>query len=138
MKLESQLPRQSPWLYTVPLLNTILLLLVYFLFSSGFVVQSGVTVTLPRSTSRLSGFDRAHIITIAAGEDAPVYYDGVKVTSDELKAALDRDKKKDRRALIHADVRAPSGKVMEVSNTALAMGFEIAFATMPPSISTPP
>ena len=29
MKLESQLPRQSPWLYTVPLLNTILLLLVY-------------------------------------------------------------------------------------------------------------
>ena len=134
MKLESHLPRQSPWLYTVPLLNTILLLLVYFLFSSGFVIQSGVTVNLPQSASRLSGFDRAHIITIAGGEDAPVYYDGVKVTLDELNRALDRDRKQDRRAIIHADVRAPFGKVMMVANAALAMGFEIAHATTPPSM----
>lgn len=136
MKLESQLPRQSPWLYTVPLLNTILLLLVYFLFSSGFVIQSGVTVNLPQSASRLSGFDRAHIITIAGGEDAPVYYDGKKVTLDELNQALDRDRKKDRRAIIHADVRAPFGKVMLVTNAALAVGFEIAHATTPPSLTS--
>jgi hypothetical protein len=44
MKLESHLPKQSPWLYTVPLLNTILLLLVYFLLTSNFVVQSGISV----------------------------------------------------------------------------------------------
>ena len=136
MKLESHLPRQSPWLYTVPLLNTILLLLVYFLFSSGFVIQSGVTVNLPQSASRLSGFDRAHIITIAGGEEAPVYYDGIKVTMDELNQRLDKDRKKDRRAIIHADVRAPFGKVMLVTNAALAMGFEIAHATTPPSVSS--
>jgi biopolymer transport protein ExbD len=136
MKLESHLPRQSPWLYTVPLLNTILLLLVYFLFSSGFVIQSGVTVNLPHSASRLSGFDRAHIITIAGGEEAPVYYDGIKVTLDELNQRLDKDRKKDRRAIIHADVRAPFGKVMLVTNAALAMGFEIAHATTPPSVSS--
>jgi biopolymer transport protein ExbD len=136
MKLESQLPRQSPWLYTVPLLNTILLLLVYFLFSSGFVIQSGVTVTLPKSSSRLSGFDRAHIIAIAAGENAPVYYDGVKVTIDQLNEALERDRKNDRRAIIHADVRAPHGKVQEVESAALAMGFEVAIATTPAPIPT--
>jgi biopolymer transport protein ExbD len=136
MKLESHLPRQSPWLYTVPLLNTILLLLVYFLFSSGFVIQSGVTVNLPHSASRLSGFDRAHIITIAGGEEAPVYYDGIKVTLDELNQRLDKDRKKDRRAIIHADMRAPFGKVMLVTNAALAMGFEIAHATTPPSVSS--
>ena len=136
MKLESQLPRQSPWLYTVPLLNTILLLLVYFLFSSGFVIQSGVTVNLPQSASRLSGFDRAHIITIAGGESAPVYYDGKKVSLIELDEALDRDRKKDRRAIIHADVGAPFGKVMQVTNAALAKGFEIAHATTPPSLSS--
>ena len=136
MKLESHLPRQSPWLYTVPLLNTILLLLVYFLFSSGFVIQSGVTVNLPQSASRLSGFDRAHIITIAGGEEAPVYYDGIKVTMDELNQRPDKDRKKDRRAIIHADVRAPFGKVMLVTNAALAMGFEIAHATTPPSVSS--
>lgn len=136
MKLESQLPRQSPWLYTVPLLNTILLLLVYFLFSSGFVIQSGVTVTLPQSASRLSGFDRAHMITIAGGEDAPIYYDGAKVTFDGLNEALEKDRKKDRRAIIYADVRAPYGKVMLVSNAALALGFEIAHGTTPPAINS--
>jgi len=136
MKLESHLPRQSPWLYTVPLLNTILLLLVYFLFSSGFVNQSGVTVTLPQSASRLSGFDRAHVITIVGGEDAPIYYDGNKVTPDELNKAMERDRKKDRRAVIHADVHTPYGKVMLVSNAALAMGFEIALMTTPPALSS--
>lgn len=136
MKLESQLPRQSPWLYTVPLLNTILLLLMYFLLSSGFVIKSGVTVNLPQSASRLSGFDRAHIITVAGGEDAPVYYDGKRVTLEGLNEALERDRKGDRRAIIHADVRAPFGKVMLVTNAALARGFEIAQATTPPSLSS--
>ncbi len=136
MRLESYLPRQSPWLYLAPLLNTILLLLVYFLFSSGFVIQSGVTVNLPQSSSRLSGFDRAHIIAITAGEEAPIYYDGRKVSLDELKEALVRDRKKGRRAIIHADERSPFGKVMQVSNMALALGFEIAHATTPPALSS--
>lgn len=137
MKLESHLPRQSPWLYTAPLLNTILLLLVYFLFSSGFVIQSGVTVNLPESASRLSGFDRAHIITIAAGEDAPTYYDGRLVTLDELASALDHDRRKDRRCIIHADERTPHGRVMRVKNAALARGFEVAIATTPPAVAPP-
>lgn len=132
MKLESHLPRQSPWLYIAPLLNTILLLLVYFLFSSGFVIQSGVTVSLPQSSSRLSGFDRAHIIALTSGEEAPIYYDGKKVSLDQLKQSLTRDRDKDRRAIIHADESAPYGRVMEVSNMALALGFEIAHATTPP------
>lgn len=136
MKLESHLPRQSPWLYTVPLLNTILLLLVYFLFSSGFVIQSGVTVDLPQSASRLSGFDRAHIITIVGGEDAAIYYDGRQVTQAGLTEAMEKDRKKDRRAVIHADVRTPYGRVMRVSNAALALGFEIALMTTPPTLGS--
>ncbi len=136
MKLESHLPRQSPWLYTVPLLNTILLLLVYFLFSSGFVIQSGVTVNLPQSASRLSGFDRAHVITIVGGENAAIYYDGRPVTQAGLTEVMEKDRKKDRRAVIHADVRTPYGKVMQISNAALALGFEIALMTTPPTLSS--
>ncbi len=132
MKLESHLPRQSPWLFIAPLLNAILLLLVYFLFSSGFVHQSGVRVDLPLSSSRLAGFDRAHIITVAAGESAPIFYDGREVTFSDLTAALDADKKGSRRAIIHADERAPHGRVMRVSDAALARGYEIAYATAPP------
>lgn len=137
MKLESHLPRQSPWLFIAPLLNAILLLLVYFLFSSGFVQQSGIRVDLPLSSSRLAGFDRAHIITVAAGESTQIYYDGREVSLGELEAALDADRKGSRRAIIHADERAPHGRVMRVSDAALARGFEVAYATIPPPPAAP-
>lgn len=131
MKLESHLPKQSPWLYITPLLNAILLLLVYFLFSSGFVVQSGITVEKPQSSSRLTGFDRAHIITVAAGTDAPVYLDGRRVSLLELRQRLEQQRDGERRVIIHADRQAPYGRVVEVSNVALELGFEAAHSTTP-------
>ncbi|GEP42973.1 ExbD/TolR family protein [Brevifollis gellanilyticus] len=136
MKLESHLPKQSPWLYITPLLNAILLLLVYFLFSSGFVVQSGITVEMPRSSSRLTGFDRAHIVTIAGGESAAMYFDGKLVTWDELRATLEKLRSGERRILLHADRFAPTGKFTEVSSLAMEMGYEVALSTTPTQPAT--
>ncbi len=131
MKLESHLPRQSPWLYITPLLNAILLLLVYFLFSSGFVIQSGITVEKPRSSSRLTGFDRAHIITLAAGNEAPIYFDGRRITFDQLSQRLVDSRTGERRVIIHHDRQAPSGRVVEIINLAQELGFEAALSTTP-------
>ncbi|MEN3941021.1 biopolymer transporter ExbD [Prosthecobacter sp. SYSU 5D2] len=133
MKLESHLPRQSPWLYITPLLNAILLLLVYFLFSSGFVIQSGITVEKPRSSSRLTGFDRAHIITIAPGTEIPLYFDGKRVTFEELTERLVEGRAGERRVIIHHDRQAPSGRVVEVVNLAQELGYEAALSTTPTS-----
>ncbi len=134
MKLESHLPRQSPWLYISPLLNAILLLLVYFLFSSGFVVQSGITVNKPQSSSRLSGFDRAHVITIAAGSSGSIYFDGQPVSLEGLRAHLEAERGGDRKAIIHADAQATHGNVVGVSDLALSLGFEVAHSTNPPPV----
>lgn len=131
MKLESHLPRQSPWLYITPLLNAILLLMVYFLFSSGFVVQSGITVEKPRSSSRLTGFDRAHIITIAPGNEVPMYFDGRRASFEELRQKLTENRSGERRVIIHHDRQAPSGRVVEVINLAQELGFEAALSTVP-------
>ncbi len=131
MKLVSHLPKQSPWLYITPLLNAILLLLVYFLFSSGFVVQSGITVEKPRSSSRLTGFDRAHIITIAGGQDAPMYFDGQRMTMEELRASLEERRDGERRILLHADRYATTGRFTEVSSLAMGLGYEVALSTNP-------
>ncbi|MCB1209373.1 MAG: biopolymer transporter ExbD [Verrucomicrobiales bacterium] len=131
MKLESQLPRQSPWLYVVPLLNTILLLLVYFLLSSGFVVQSGITVTPPVSASRLSGYDRARLITVAPGPTSQVYLDGKRLSLDELRDALEKEGEGERRLLVYGDQKAPYERIMEVSNIGLSLGYEVALATTP-------
>ncbi len=132
MKLESHLPKQSPWLYTVPLLNTILLLLVYFLLTSNFVVQSGIKVETPQSSSRLTGFDRAHIITVPAGLDDSLYFDGVRTTPTELREKLKANREGERRAIIHAAKQAPHGRVIEIGNIALELGYEVAYSTVAP------
>jgi biopolymer transport protein ExbD len=131
MKLASQLPSQSPWLLITPLLNAILLLLVYFLFSSGFVIQSGITVERPRSTSRLSGFDRAHLITLQAGEQGAVFLDGNLTPYAQLRQSLLHWRQGERKVLIHADRLASTGRLTEVSNLAMELGFEVALATEP-------
>lgn len=133
MKLESHLPRQSPWLYITPLLNAVLLLLVYYLLSRGFVIESGINVEKPRSSSRLTGFDRAHIITIAPGNEVPMYFDGRRVNFEELTQRLVDGRSGERRVIIHHDRQAPSGRVVEVINLAQELGFEAALSTTPSS-----
>jgi biopolymer transport protein ExbD len=135
MKLVSHLPRQSPWLYVTPLLNAILLLLVCFLFSSGFVEQSGIKVEKPRSSSRLTGFDRAHIITLAGGDDTPIYFDGKKVTWEQLRTELTLRRGGERLLLLHTDRQAPAGRFAEVGSMAMEMGYEVALSTTPPAES---
>lgn len=137
MKLESRLPKQSFWLYLGPVLNVLTLLLVFFLLGSNFVIQSGVKVQLPEGASRLPGFDRAHIITVGTGTEASYFFDGEPTTVDELKQKLLKAKRNGPKVIVHGDALAPFGRVLEAGNLALALGFEVAFATQPPSSSTP-
>ncbi len=140
MKLESHLPRQSPWLYIAPLLNVILLLMVCFLLSSGLLVQSGITVEKPRSSSRLTGFERARTLTLTAGENASVYLDGARVSAGDLRRLLQEGREGERRVIIHADRHAVQGKVVELVNLAQELGYEAALSTTPetPRAATPP
>lgn len=132
MKLESHLPKQSFWLYLGPTLNVLTLLLVFFLLGSTFVIQSGVRVELPESNSRLAGFDRAHVITVAMASEPAFYLDGKPETAESLKENLGKLKRDNRKIIIHADLMAAYGRVLQASNIALALGFEIAYATQPP------
>ena len=131
MKLESHLPKESPWLYITPLLNAALLLVVYFLFISGFIVQSGIQVEKPRSSSRLTGFDRAHIVTLAPGNDSPLYFDGKRMTWEELNTELKSHRDGERRIILHTDQQAPAARFTAVSNLALELGYEVALSTTP-------
>jgi biopolymer transport protein ExbD len=131
MKLESHLPKQTFWLYLGPVLNVLLVLLIFFLLGSSFVIQSGVSVTLPQSSSRLTGFDRAQVITVTASGDAPLYFNGRPVTLEGLRAGLDEKKKEGRKAIIHPDEMAPTVRTQQAINVALSLGYEVAIATQP-------
>ena len=131
MKLESHLPKQTFWLYLGPVLNVLLVLLIFFLLGSSFVIQSGVSVKLPESGSRLSGFDRAQIITVTASGENPFYFNGRPVNLEQLRQELEEKKRDSRRAIVHADEMAPFGRVQQAGNVALALGYEVAYATQP-------
>jgi biopolymer transport protein ExbD len=137
MKLESQLPKQSFWLYLGPVLNVLTLLLVFFLLGSNFVIQSGIKVTLPETPSRLPGFDRAHVISVGTGGDAAYFFDGEPTTLDAMKQKLTKAKGTSPKVIVHGDTLAPYGRVMEAADIALALGYEVAFATQPPKSATP-
>jgi len=131
MKLLSHLPQSGPSLYIAPLLNTVLLLVVFFLLGSSFIVQSGVAVVLPQSGSLAPNTQQSHLITVTAAPESRVYLDGREVTIAGLRVLLEADKKGMRRAIVQGDQMAPYGRVMEVSSVALSLGFELMHATSP-------
>lgn len=131
MKLESHLPKQTFWMYLSPVLNVLLILLIFFLLGSSFVIQSGVSVKLPQSASRLTGFDRAQVITVTASGDTPLYFNGRPVTLEELREGLEAKKSEGRKAIVHADGMAPAERMQEAINVALSLGYEVAYATQP-------
>jgi biopolymer transport protein ExbD len=137
MKLQSYLPAPGPALYIAPLLNTLLLLVVFFLLGSSFVVQSGLSVALPTSGSKISGFKDALVVAMTASSDGEFFLNGKPMTLDELKLALSQAKPDQRRLVIHADQRSLFGRVMTVSSVALALGYEIAYATTPEEDNAP-
>jgi biopolymer transport protein ExbD len=131
MKLVSHLQPAGPSLYVIPLLNAVLLLLVFFFLGSTFIFQSGVGVSLPASPSRLVGYDRADIVTISSGPNTRLFLNGTETPAASLVAKLEEKDSRLKRVVIYADQQAPYGRVMEVSGQLMAAGYEVAFGTTP-------
>tara|TARA_R110002096_G_scaffold24760_6_gene77926 strand:- start:2973 stop:3383 length:411 start_codon:yes stop_codon:yes gene_type:complete len=129
MKLESSLRDNAGFLYTAPLMDVVLLLLVFFLLGSSFVLKSGVSVTVPSSEASLPPINASHVVTILPGASPELYFNEHKVTLGELGDYLDEAGPNIRHVIIRADQMAPHGLVMKVSNIIHRHGLEIAYAT---------
>ncbi len=129
MKLHSTLTLRPDFLYLAPLLNIVLLLLIFFLLNSNLVVRSGIRVDLPVSQSSLKPVERAHIITITAGESPSVWLNEKTVYTGDLQAALEALKSETLHVVVNADQAVPHGMVQRVQNAVLAAGCELAMGT---------
>ncbi len=133
MKLESTLKTRSGLFHIAPILDVVLILLIFFLLGSSFMVRSGVTVSLPESSSTLEGLAGARVITISAGTPPTILLDGSRVSISDLEEAF-AAKGKENGLIIRADELATHGLVMQVANIAMAAGYKLAFATAPPGL----
>ncbi|MEM6277931.1 MAG: biopolymer transporter ExbD [Verrucomicrobiota bacterium] len=129
MKLESTLGDRSGMLYTSPLIDVVLLLMIFFLFGSNLVLKSGVDISLPRSSSALPSAQDAHIIMLIPGKTSEIFFNEERIDLSLLDEKLEEGEKRSRQVILLGDESISYGVVMNVSRFILNRGFELSFAT---------
>lgn len=129
MKLTSSVrPLESPF-SLAPMVGVVLLLMLFFLLGSSFVMQPGVAVDLPHGLMGVgSPIDRRVLTITSVGE---IYFENQKTDIAGLGPMLEVFARKgvDRAIIIKADIRVSHGMVMEVLEKVLAGGLNAVIAT---------
>ncbi len=106
------------------LTDIVMLLLIFFLLTSQFVIQTGVKVKLPGSKTNEQTSPSQLIVTLTAG--GGIYAGEDEVTVDELPArlALMKGEGKEQNLIIRADKTVPVDLVIKVIDAAKATGID--------------
>jgi biopolymer transport protein ExbD len=133
MKLSRTKDYQFSWLAAIPMLDVLFLLIFFLVLSSNFILQPGISVSVPLSRFTLGPQINPQIISITGGAVPAIYFRDQKVALDQLGPLLDEAKKEGRPIIIKADRVTPYALVVEVANLALERGItSVALATTPP------
>ena len=133
MKLSRTKEYQFSWLAAIPLLDVIFLLIFFLVLSSNFILQPGISVSVPLSRFTLGPQINPQIISITGGAAPAIYFRDQKVALDQLGPLLDEAKKEGRPIIIKADRLTPYALVVEVTTLSLERGItSVALATTPP------
>lgn len=95
-----------------PLVDMIFQLLIFFMLTSSFIMQSGIKINLPKALTSEAVKQEGIEITVSA--ENIIYLNGKVITLKELKAMVQNATRKDLSFLIKADRRASLGRVVEV------------------------
>ena len=121
----------------LPLIDVVLLLLIFFMISSKFVVQPGIRVNLPKST--IAERREREDVTLILTREKALYLNDRRVTVPELWGRLvDMYRRQpDFMLVIKADRQVPHGRVVEVLDIAKQAGVRrLAIATRPKNQET--
>jgi biopolymer transport protein ExbD len=108
-----------------PLVDVVFLLLLFFVLSSPFVMQSGFGVLLPTSNvPTLSSF-QGLVVTVT--RENLLFFNNQAVTLEQLQQALQAAAQQNRSAelIIKADQQVPHGTVIQIMNAALKTGITV-------------
>jgi biopolymer transport protein ExbD len=105
-----------------PLIDTVFLLLIFFVLTSSFTFQSGINVKLPKAVTSDIIKEENFIVTITS--ENVTYLNGAVITLKEMKERLREPGSKDRTLLIKADRRASVGRIVDVWDLCRELGIE--------------
>jgi biopolymer transport protein ExbD len=133
MKLTRTKEYHFGWLVLFPIIDVVFLLIFFILLSSNFILQPGISVSLPFSKFQLAPQVNQQIISITGGTVSTIYFRDQKITLDQLGPLLDAAKREGRTIIIKADRLTPYETVVAVTNAALDHGItSVALATTGP------
>ena len=132
MKLSRTINFNFGWLVLVSLVDLAFLLVFFLLLSSNFILQQGISISMPFSRFTLGPQANRQIISITGGAVPAIYFRDQKVTIEQLGPLLDAAKRNDQSIIIKADRSTSYETVAEVANAALEHGVTaVALAATP-------
>ena len=133
MKLSRTVNYHFGWLVLIALVDIAFLLVFFLLLSSNFILQQGISVSMPFSRFTLGPQTSRQIISITGGAVPAIYFQDQRVTMDQLGPLLDAAKRRDESIIIKADRSTSYETVAEVANAALEHGItSVGLAASPP------
>lgn len=116
----------------IPLIDVVLLLLIFFILSSCFIFQSAVKVNLPPAVTPDALPSSSH--TVILTKSGLIFFDGRKVNVEGLNFGLElaTAKGRDPLLIIKADREVPYRQVVEIMEVVKKSGINrVALATEP-------
>lgn len=106
------------------LTDIVMLLLIFFLLTSQFVIQTGVKVKLPGAQNNEQALPSKMIVTIT--EQSRVYLGSEEITIDKLAGRLDNIKKttSENNLIIRADKTVKIDLIIRVIDAAKGIGID--------------
>ena len=133
VKLSRTVSYNFGWLVFIGLVNVAFLLVFFLLLSSNFILQQGISVSMPFSRFTLGPQTSRQIISITGGAVPAIYFQDQRVTMEQLGPLLDAAKRRDESIIIKADRSTSYETVSEVANSALEHGItSVALAATSP------
>ena len=121
------------WVVLIALVDVAFLLVFFLLLSSNFILQQGISISMPFSRFTLGPQTSHQIISISGGAVPAIYFQDQRVTMEQLGPLLEAAKRNDQSIIIKADRSTSYETVAEVTNAALEHGITaVALAASPP------
>ncbi len=123
-KRYKQLEKELRPIDIAPLVDVVFLLLIFFVLTSSFVINSGIRVDIPKAvTSELISPQQEEIVI--TGEDV-IFYRGKSLTLKELEAVLKRkvEENPSLEVMIKADKLSSLGRTVAVWDICRRLGIK--------------
>lgn len=132
MKFKRKTALEKGRLDIAPLVDVVLLLIIFFMLTSSFITPSGLRIDLP-SASAIEPQEREHL-TVAISEEGEILIDDRPVSPEDLRERLAAALAAfpGRTLILEADRRSRHGTVVRVMSLARDLGWEkMAIAAQP-------